>query len=281
MAVKQSEIIHGTEKEFLDIFHSLCYSRSSWQVWEYLISAIACSLSNITDKNPEKRKQREKEYERCIKEIGSVETASKMLAIIVMAYEANPDQDFLGKMYMQLNLGSHWHGQFFTPYNVCKMMAEMNFGDGTQAEVERKGYISVCDPACGAGATLIAAANSLKAAGINYQQNVVFVGQDIDRVVGQMCYIQLSLLGCPGYVVIANTITNPVCGSALEPIEKDGQEFWYTPFYMTDVWVLRRMFHKMNYLSQHAAVDAEKITEDKYTFFFQFDKEEVNCEYRN
>lgn len=272
MAVKQSEIIHGTEKEFLDIFHSLCYSRSSWQVWEYLISAIACSLSNITDKNPERRKQREKEYERCIKEIGSVETVSKMLAIIVMAYEANPDQDFLGKMYMQLNLGSHWHGQFFTPYNVCKMMAEMNFGDGTQAEVERKGYISVCDPACGAGATLIAAANSLKAAGINYQQNVVFVGQDIDRVVGQMCYIQLSLLGCAGYICIADTIVNPVAGSALQPVEQKGQEFWYTPLYYSNRWQMRIFIQNMKRLMPPPEAEIQK--EDEYVFFFDFDKKE-------
>ena len=29
---KHSEAIQGTEKEFLDEFQKLCYSRSSWQV---------------------------------------------------------------------------------------------------------------------------------------------------------------------------------------------------------------------------------------------------------
>ena len=28
-----SEKVMGTEKEFLDTFQELCYSRSSWQVW--------------------------------------------------------------------------------------------------------------------------------------------------------------------------------------------------------------------------------------------------------
>lgn len=60
MAVKQSEIIHGTEKEFLDIFHSLCYSRSSWQVWADLMAAIACSISNVADRSPEHYESREK-----------------------------------------------------------------------------------------------------------------------------------------------------------------------------------------------------------------------------
>lgn len=44
--VKQSEAIQGTEKEFLNEFHKLCYSRSSWQVWADLMTAIACSISN-------------------------------------------------------------------------------------------------------------------------------------------------------------------------------------------------------------------------------------------
>ena len=66
MAVKQSEIIHGTEKEFLDIFHSLCYSRSSWQVWADLMADIACSISNVADRSPEHYGSREKEYAQCI-----------------------------------------------------------------------------------------------------------------------------------------------------------------------------------------------------------------------
>ena len=51
--VKQSEAIQGTEKEFLNEFHKLCYSRSSWQVWADLMTAIACSISNVADRSPE------------------------------------------------------------------------------------------------------------------------------------------------------------------------------------------------------------------------------------
>ena len=55
---KKSEVIQGTEKEFLDIFKQLCYSRSSWQVWADVISAIACSLSNAADRSPKHFEQR-------------------------------------------------------------------------------------------------------------------------------------------------------------------------------------------------------------------------------
>lgn len=100
------------DKEFLSVFNRLCHSRNSWQVWADLISAIACSLSNAADRIPEHFEAREKEYTQCIKRIGSVEAVAKILAIIVMALESNPDQDFLGKMYMALNLANHRKGQF-------------------------------------------------------------------------------------------------------------------------------------------------------------------------
>lgn len=160
---KRSEILQGTEKEFMEVFKQLCYSRSSWQVWADVMSAIACSLSNAVDKTPGRYEAREKEYEQCIKRLGSVELPAKIMGIIVMALENNPEQDFLGEMYMRLELGNHWKGQFFTSYCVCQCMAEISIGPGIETEIKGKGYLSINDPACGAGATLIAAANTFHA----------------------------------------------------------------------------------------------------------------------
>ena len=126
---KRSEIIQGTEKEFLDMFNRLCRSRSAWQVWADLISAIACTLSNAADRTQEHFEAREKEYAQCIKRLGSVEAPAEILGTIVMALENEPEQDFLGKMYMNLNLGNHWKGQFFTPYSVCKLMSQITIGN--------------------------------------------------------------------------------------------------------------------------------------------------------
>ena len=277
---KRSEILQGSEKEFMDIFRQLCYSRSSWQVWSDVMSAIACSLSNAVDKTPGRYEAREKEYEQCIKRLGSVELPAKLMGIIVMALENNPEQDFLGEMYMRLELGNHWKGQFFTPYNVCQCMAEINIGPGIETEIKGKGYLSVNDPACGAGATLIAAANTFHRHGIDYQRDVLFVGQDIDRVVGQMCYIQLSLLGCPGYVAIANTLTNPVVGSVMAPLEKEGQEFWYTPFYFRNVWIGRRIKEVLGLNGLVRNKETEQITVENKVgkgYFFFFWNEQEDC----
>lgn len=46
MAVQTNDEIKGTEKEFLDLFNHLCYSRTAWQVWSDLMSAMACTIAN-------------------------------------------------------------------------------------------------------------------------------------------------------------------------------------------------------------------------------------------
>lgn len=274
--VKHVGHLQDSEKEFLKLFDKLTYLRSAWQVWEDLMTVMACSISNAVDRTPDKYKRREEQYERAIKRIGSVEIPAQMLGIITMALENNPDQDFLGKLYMSLNLGSHWHGQFFTPYNVCRMMAEMNFGDGIQAEIERKGYISVCDPCVGAGAMLIAAANAMRRAKANYQTSAVFVGQDIDRVVAMMAYIQLSLIGCPGYIIIGNSLTNPPTGHVLFPRDTEGQELWITPLFMHKVWEMRRTKELLLGLFGGTVTTEKTVEKEHFFMFFDFDKKEVN-----
>lgn len=183
--MEQIEKIQGTEKEFIKVFQELCYSRSSWQVWADLMAAMACTLANSVDRTLPRHTAREKEYAECIDRLGGVEKPAKCFAIVVEALEHNPDQDFLGKLYMSLELGNHWKGQFFTPYNVCECMDGITINDNMQT-LEKQEWISVNDPACGAGATLIAAANIFRRKKINYQTQVLFTANDIDRVVAQI-----------------------------------------------------------------------------------------------
>lgn len=130
--MEQIEKIQGMEKEFIKVFQELCYSRSSWQVWADLMTAMACTLANSVDKTEPRYTAREKEYAECIKRLGGVEKPAKCFAIVVEALERNPNQDFLGKLYMSLELGNHWKGQFFTPYNVCECMAGITINDNVQ-----------------------------------------------------------------------------------------------------------------------------------------------------
>ena len=279
MRSKKDTGLEGTDKEFIDLFRSLCASRSSWEVWTDLVTAMACSLSNAIDKSPAHYEKREQEYAQCIRRIGSVEKAAEALAIVTLALDKDPDQDFLGKMYMNLELSNHWKGQFFTPYSVCRMMSEITMQGDVESEVRRKGYISVCDPACGAGATLIAAANDFRRKGINFQTNVLFVGQDVDRVVAMMCYVQMSLLGCAGYICVGNTLTNPLTGHVLFPQEMEGQELWFMPMFSSWAWNTRRMLYSLG-LYDNAVPVRKKEKRGEYFMIFDFEKEVQDGEYQ-
>lgn len=261
----------GYEKEFFDIFYDLCYSRQPWEVWADVITVMACSMANAADKSKVRYKKREEEYAACIKRLGNVDKPAQLFAILVNALEDNPNQDFLGNLYMVLELGNHWKGQFFTPYSISKLMAEITMGNCWEG-IEKRGWISICDICVGGGAMLIAAANAARSQKVNYQEHVLFVGQDIDRVVGMMAYIQISLLGCPGYIVIGNSITHPVVGLSLAPEEQECQEFWYTPLYFLDVWHYRRVFAGVDALLRNTVEEKEKPIQLRGGFLFEFEE---------
>lgn len=268
--------VEEIKKEFLKIFNEMCYSRSVWQVWTDLIAVMACSLANVMDRREKQWGAREKEYAECIKRLGGVEKPAYCFACVVEALERNPNQDFLGELYMELNLGNQWKGQFFTPYNICELMSRVTIDKNIKAKMEEKGYIAVNDCACGAGATLVAAANVFRDMGIQFQNHILFIAQDIDRVVGMMCYIQLSLLGCAGYVVIADSITNPLIGEALFPAEQKGQEFWYTPTWFTDIWQGRILWRRIGGLMNTSTEERiEMPNGNGRYFFFDFNEEKM------
>lgn len=231
--------------DFIKMFHEMSHSKNSNQVWNDLIECIAISISNVIDR--EKFEEREKVFRECSGRLDNSPLMGEMMACIVNGFEQNPNQDFLGSIYCDLGLLTQKKAQFFTPMSVSQLMAGMQLSDAKRM-IKEKGYIIINDPACGAGAILIAAANELKSMGINYQTSVLFTGNDIDPIVAKMCYIQLSLLGCPGYIAIANTLSDPVEGHALMPIEKENQDFWYTPMFCSDIWATRRKCYVMDRL---------------------------------
>ena len=234
------------EKEFLSTFHQLLSERSRpWDIWKDFIIMSACALSNPVDKIH--YEEREKRYLDIIQKYEPRKQVlfSELFAHMVMALEEDTEQDFLGKMYMDLNLSYDELKQVFTPYHVCQLMADITIGD-IVSQVEKQGYITIDDPCCGAGANLIAAIHTarhkLEKAGLNYQNHLLVTGQDIEEVVALMCYIQLSLLGVAGFVKVGNTITEPMSPSVTT------ENYWFTPMYFNDVWCYRRLAHRIDTL---------------------------------
>ena len=102
--------------------------------------------------------------------------------------------DYLGELYMQIEAGNKNAGQYFTPYDVSKFMAEITLG-----ELPDKPFI-LNEPCCGSGGMVVAAADVLQSRGYNYTDKMLVVANDIDRHCVFMAYTQLSFAAVPAVV---------------------------------------------------------------------------------
>lgn len=197
---------------------SFSYKHNLWDVYRDFIEISAISISNAVDiKNFERR---EAAYMEIIKKYDKVELLkfAELMAELIRELEKNP-RDVLGELYMSLELGDKWKGQFFTPDSVARIMAEMTFDESVKKRIEEDGYITFMEPSVGGGVTAIAFVNVMIRHKYNPQEQLLIVCNDLDLKSVYMTYIQLSLLGIPAIVEHRDTLTNEL------------YDTWYTPFY--------------------------------------------------
>ena len=211
------------QKEFIKLIEVSGHKHRKLDLFRDFCEMAAISLSNAVDLA--QREVREARYLEIIKKYdrAEVERFPKMMAMIVESLETG-FKDCLGELFMGLEFGNEARGQFFTPYEISKMMAMMVAGD-VREHIEKKGFFTVNEPACGAGAMVIAVADTVMDQKINYQQHMHVVAQDIDATAVHMCYIQCSLLHIPAVVIQGNSLTMD------EPIST-----WYTPAHVMGFW---------------------------------------------
>ena len=188
--------------EFKKLFLQTAPYHHNYKVFDDFISCFAISLHNAMNKDQEL----EDRYLSIIAnyEKDDVFNFSKLGALLVGAYQEEGFCDLLGEVYMELEISSKELGQFFTPYCVSKLMAELTLDKNA---LQNKDYITLSEPACGSGGMLIAYAEVMQNAGLNPQKQLLVTCVDIDQTAAMMCYIQLTLLGIPAEVIIGNTLT--------------------------------------------------------------------------
>lgn len=69
---------------------------------------------------------------------------SQMHALIVLALDEK-HQDFLGQVFSANNFGNARKGQFFTPYHVSKLMAQINFTD-IENQLAENNFVTLAEP---------------------------------------------------------------------------------------------------------------------------------------
>ena len=102
------------DQPFVKLFRELTYRWTPWEVWQDFVTMYARAISNAVDKSHFEK--REELYFKRIQKYNKKEQEifPQLAAEVVLALEKNPEQDFLGSIFMALNLGNDSGGQFFT-----------------------------------------------------------------------------------------------------------------------------------------------------------------------
>ena len=208
--IKKIEYLSGNYSEY-DIF-------SDW------IKACAIGISNTTDiVHGEIWKMREEQYLEIVKKHGKevMLAFGDMTGMLALELERQM-YDVLGTVYMGLGIGNKNTGQFFTPPHISRLVSEVTI-ESQFSHFDENDQIELNEPSCGGGGMIIAAAETLKNKGINYQRRLSVIAQDLDWKGVYMCYVQLSILGIKAIVVQGDTLKEPYN----TPYPKD--RVFYTP----------------------------------------------------
>lgn len=193
------------KREIIKKINGLSGSRSPYDVFCDWVKLMALSIQNQCSIFDDKMwRKREDEYLKTIGPYGADgKEFAEMYGMLTLAMDERVS-DILGEIYMESGCGNKNTGQFFTPFHLSEASAAMALAGWDDAEP-----IVLNEPSCGGGGMIIAAAKVLKDRGINYQNVMKVVAQDLDWKAVYMCYTQLSLLGIDAVVVQGNTLEEP------------------------------------------------------------------------
>lgn len=118
---------------------------------------------------------------------------------VASAMEKGEWVDFFGELYeemYQTRGKASALGQFFTPGNLCDLLAKCTeTGEGQR----------INDSACGSGRTLLAHFAYSK-----FSRDGYYIGEDIDAMSVKMCALNMMIHGMRGRVVRHNTLVSPI-----------------------------------------------------------------------
>jgi hypothetical protein len=217
---------HPVWSDFARSFNKIAAHRHRYEVFWDFVTMAAISMHNAIRKDP----ALEAEYMQIVKRYDASQLSEicGLFAKLVLLLDTEP-QDVLGQLYMTLELGNAQAGQFFTPPEISELMARMTYGDELQNLT--KPFITLSEPACGAGGMVLAFVKVMLSHGHDPSKRLWVQCQDVDRAAALMCYLQLSLWHVPAVVIVGNTL-------ALEV-----REAFYTPAHYLGFWGVRLRNH--------------------------------------
>jgi len=232
-----AKLYSNSNQNFITLFNSIAKHNHPYTVFSDFVTMSAISIHNAVNK----LENLENEYLQIVGKYNKddVNLFCELLANFIDLLSIEP-RDVLGSLYMELELDNSNTAQFFTPHELSLLIAKLNYGD--QLDNLTKPFITLSEPACGAGGMVLAFTNEMLKKGHNPAEKLWVQAIDIDRLAGFMCYLQLALWNIPAQVIIGNTITMKF------------REIYYTPAHYLYRWdeklKLRDSIERMRQLFQ-------------------------------
>lgn len=229
--VKANSCLSAEEarREFIRVFRQTAYYQNRWNVFRDFITLAASELDMAWMRTPENIENSRRicnQYQP-----GDLDNLKRLFCLLVEALEAR-FHDFLGSVFMELELGSSEMGQFFTPYPLARLIAGLTAGDEQQQQLKTCPWVTLSEPTSGAGGMVIAFAEVMLSRGLNPAEQLLVTATDIDPLAAEMTFIQLSLLGIPAIVNTGNSLALTVNRTR------------YTPVYYFNNWEARIRLHE-------------------------------------
>lgn len=131
----------------------------------------------------------------------------ELLALLIEMHSTKQlPYDVLGSIYMELEIGNQHIGQYYTPSALCDVMADLALKNFPSI-IEKQGFVTVSDPACGSGATLLSCVKVFIENKYRVENTLYIEATDIDRHAALMCYVQLTLWAVPCKIYVGNSLT--------------------------------------------------------------------------
>ena len=205
------------KKEIIKEITNLSGAHSPYEIFSDWVRCCSLSICNSVNLiHNEVWQERERDYIETIRRYpeGTEYKFAGMFCRLADYLEENMT-DALGEIYMESGMGSKTTGQFFTPFHLSELTARLSLQDKIDGFDGQT--IHMTEPSTGGGGMIIAAAKVLKDSGINYQQYLDVVAQDLDWKGVYMTYLQCSLLGIKATVVQGDTLMQPYDPDKTEP----------------------------------------------------------------
>jgi len=187
------------QNKFSDIMSDLAIRHSMNSVFSDFLTLCICAFS---------LGRMEEKYLSVISGYSRSEAEKFTLALAALVIEITGDGygmvDVLGEFY-ENNLSHGKNGQFFTPQNICDLMAQVLYSP--------KPGSHIADPACGSGRMLMSMAK--------LNRNALYYGADISELCAKMATLNLCLNHIFGEIAWMDSLSNKFYGGwAIEPTIK-------------------------------------------------------------